>query len=345
MDGKEKILDSEDFSLVHPGELSLSSGVISLPSANRLADLSLASDLTDSDVENEATVQTFSAYGHEYLSNDRQYEKYVKVANSFSMKPSMLPHAQTLSVSLKSNPDISDKLSEAPSVISKERTRHDGSVLNGKSFEIPPNINVTEDKMNTGMPTISLDDVKTALQQNCSLLNDRHLLKDLLKSLDDKIEQEPTQSYFSGNKQQITSDQKKVLDSNVEENQKRLFFNQPVMSSPKSLSINCVSNGNFDNGNHTLAEVGPLVNPQVGDSRTSETPQENHLVALFNSSLIEQEAVQKFVGNPASHSSLGKHVKFQSTKNTTRDPLAEVEDKKCGSKLDSGAQQSLNVLK
>ncbi|XP_063885773.1 uncharacterized protein LOC135114052 [Scylla paramamosain] len=353
MDGRENILDPEDLSVVHPGELSLSSGVISLPSANRLADLSLASDITDSEVENEATVQIFSACGYEDHSNDRQYEKYVKVVNSFSMESSMLPHSQRLSDSLKSDPDMNDKLSEAPSLITKERTRHDGSVPNGKSFKIGSNMNVIEDERITGMPTISLDDVRTALQQNCSLLNDRHLLKDLLKSLDDKIEQEPTgnvsiRPQFPGNKQQITSDQKNFLVSNFKENPKELVFNQSVMSSPKSLSINYVSNGNIDNRNRMVDGVEALVNLQVeppDGPRTSETPQENFHVALFNSSLVEQEALQKCSDKPATHSDLGKHVKFQSTTTTTQDPLVQIEGKKYGDKLDSGAQQSLNVMK
>ncbi|XP_045111381.1 uveal autoantigen with coiled-coil domains and ankyrin repeats-like isoform X2 [Portunus trituberculatus] len=343
MDGKEKILDPEDLSLVHQGELSLSSGVISLPSANRLADLSLASDLTDSEVENEPIVQTFSAYGHEHLSNNRQFGKYVKGANRFSMKSSMLTHSQRLSASLQSDSDINDKLNEVPSVITKERARHDSSALNEKSLKKGSNMTVTEDERIIGMPSISLDNVRTALQQNCSLLNDRHLLKDLLKSLDDKIEQDSVsiQPYLPGNKQEIN------LDSNVEEN-KHLVFNQLVMSSPKSSSINCVSDGNFDNRNHMVGEVEPLVNSQVEPlhgSRSSETPQENLHVALFSSSLSEQEALPKPADKLTFHSGLGKHVKFQSTTNTTQDPLVETEGKKYGNKLDLGAQQSLNVLK
>lgn len=364
MEGRE-ILDAEDLYLspLHPGEWSQSSGVISLPSANRLADLSLASDLTDSEVENEATILTSSACGgHQDNSNNIQCQKNFKKPYNFLMKSSMLPYSQGSVDSLNKNLDItevsiSDRQSEVPSAITKEGSEHEGSTSDRKSSkDICPVMNVTEDEGITDMPAVSLDDVRAALQQHCDLLSDRHLLKDLLKSLDDKIEQEPgagvsVQSQCSGKKQNMTPDQKDYLDNSLEEeNYKQLVFHPSVMSSLNSQSNNCMSNTNFNQGSHVHDGTESFVNPQVDPPdgpRASGPLQENPPVASFNSSPVEQEVLQKCTNKLATHPGFGRHVKFQSTTASTQESLVQVEGKECrdNQELHCGAQQSLKVLK
>ena len=346
MERREKILVGEDLDMssVHAGELSQSSGVISLPSANRLADLSLASDLTDSEFENEGTVLTSSACGNlQEYSNGVQDEKIGKIPNNFLMKSCMLPYSQRLVNSLKQDPNITDRQSENPSVMTKEKTKHDCIVSDGKlSKDIRSDLNIFEGEEIAGITTVSLDDARAALQQHCNLLSDRQLLKDLFKSLDDKIEQEPVSSvsiqpHCSSKNKIIIPYLEDFLDYSMEEEKyKQLVFNPSVMYSFKSQSNNSVSNTNFNQGNHVVGGIESFVNPQVDpsdDTRTCGTLVEN--LDITSSSPIEQGALQK---GP----SFERHVKFQSATTST-----QIEGNECGDnqELECDDQQSLKVLK
>ncbi|KAK4311045.1 hypothetical protein Pmani_017424 [Petrolisthes manimaculis] len=168
-------------------ELSQSTGseALSLPSGNRLADISLSSDFADSDFENEDTVltnapqQSINVIGN--VTSDMQHDD-----QSVPRKP-----------------------------VENKQQKSGGSALSEYSFDTRPTRNISGSGTNLrlvclledstsergpsretawrkphGLSDLSLGDVKVALQENCNLLTDQHLLDDLLKSLDEKMQKD-----------------------------------------------------------------------------------------------------------------------------------------------------------
>ncbi|KAK3855705.1 hypothetical protein Pcinc_037901, partial [Petrolisthes cinctipes] len=168
-------------------ELSQSTGseALSLPSGNRLADISLSSDIADSDFENEDTV----------LTNAPQ--------QSINVTGNVTSNMQHDDQSVPRKP------------AENKQQKGGGSVLSEYSFDTRPTRNIsgsgtnlrlvspledstsergtsreTEWRKPHGLSNLSLGDVKVALQENCNLLTDQRLLDDLLKSLDEKMQKD-----------------------------------------------------------------------------------------------------------------------------------------------------------
>lgn len=160
-------------------QLSQSSGVPSLPSGNKLAEISITTDISDSETDGED-----------------------KCLYS-SMKPLLFKKAGLpILVDLghdtreRSDADISAWCGEQQDA---EKSRHRSLASVGtKPVKLKPNVN--EDRVGSNAPPpkvsnttenlsdgLSLDDVKVTLQENGNLLSDRGFLNELLKSIDEKI--------------------------------------------------------------------------------------------------------------------------------------------------------------
>ncbi|XP_050713239.1 uncharacterized protein LOC126996613 isoform X2 [Eriocheir sinensis] len=358
MGTRENILDPEE-SYLSPGhpELSLSSGIISLPSANKLADLSLASDLTDSEAENEPTILTsrpcgdFNDGAHEIFQRENR-----KIASD-TLNSSMLSYSQK-SVSSMEKPSITEtstyrRFREMPSRISKERYTHEGIVSDEEpSRDFCPSKNTTQGEAVPSLPSLSLDAVRGTLQQHCNLLSDRHLLKDLLESLGEKIEQKPepgvsVQSPYSGRELKIDTHEK-CMDNDLKGNSNALgvldkqFPSQlSTMFSPKSHFSECTSNTNFDQGSHVLNEAESLMKSQLDYNEAhaiSGSSQEHVCTTMPNSKPTGQEVLQKLP-------SYGRHVKLQLPTSSAQDsPMNAEGDEYDGKKELCNTHQSLKVL-
>lgn len=168
-------------------ELSQSTGTgsdaLSLPSGNRLADISLSSDIADSEIENEDTVLTSAPH------------------KSLSVVTSDM-HNDTWSVPIQYAEDKQQEEGGTGRHEYKFDTRSSSNIsgCNVKSVSASNNVlfnrsNFQETEWRKPLSLsysshLSLGDVKVALQENCNLLTDQHLLDDLLKSLDKKIQED-----------------------------------------------------------------------------------------------------------------------------------------------------------
>lgn len=201
MDGEETYDGEECLSSGQPLEMSQSSGVMSLPSGNKLADITITSDITDSEIENEDTV--LGSHTLHELKKDLQ-------CNTDRDRPSTTANAELYSSVSTSQSTVTDrKFNSGRSAMENNAIEH----IHSDKFLM----NTTDSSSHTGdasrkmisdefysamplptygevpaMPSLSLDDVRFALQENGDLLSDQHLLNDLLKSLDEKISQDAT---------------------------------------------------------------------------------------------------------------------------------------------------------
>ncbi|KAK8738527.1 hypothetical protein OTU49_003919 [Cherax quadricarinatus] len=194
--------DDDDISSVtgHHLDLSQSSGIMSLPSGNKLADLSITTDITDSETENEETV--LGSNNQSKMKNELHCPAHgdtPAVTAGASLQPSILTVLPRSNESLGNfDNERSDAEKRNGNYMQTDKlpvSTADSAILkvNNASLKLAPmasysTVPVAENEEEPlTMNTLSLDDVKSALQKNCNLLSDRHLLNDLLKSLDDEI--------------------------------------------------------------------------------------------------------------------------------------------------------------
>lgn len=357
MGSRENILDLEEsyLSPAHP-ELSLSSGIISLPSANKLSDLSLASDLTDSEAEKEPTILTSRPCG-DFDDGAHILQKGNKKIASDTFNSSMLSYSQKFVGSLE-KPSINDTSShrrfrEKPSSISKERYTHEGIVSDEEpSRDFCPFKNTTQGEAVTSMPSLSLDAVRGTLQEHCNLLSDRHLLKDLLESLNEKIEPEPepdmsVQSMYSERKLKVEAHEK-CIDSDVKANHNALelmdkqFPSQlSTMFSPKSNFSECTSNNNLDQGSHVLNQAESSMKSHLNNNEVhaiSGSSQLHIYTTMPNFKPTAEEVLQRL---PSSE----RHVKLQLPTSSAQDSPMNCEGEEYNGKKElCNTQQSLQVL-
>ncbi|XP_047495645.1 uncharacterized protein LOC125043532 [Penaeus chinensis] len=160
-------------------QLSQSSGVPSLPSCNKLAEISITTDISDSETDGD----------------DKSLYNSMK---PLLFKKSGFPILVDLGHDTRerSDADISAWCGEQQDA---EKSRHRSLVSMGtKPIKLKPNVNEDRDGSNappskvsntteTLSDGLSLDDVKVTLQENGNFLSDRGFLNELLKSIDEKI--------------------------------------------------------------------------------------------------------------------------------------------------------------
>lgn len=358
MECKENSLDAEEsyLSPAHP-ELSLSSGVISLPSANKLADLSLTSDITDSDAENEPTVLTSRPCSDHKDGADGTLHRENKKMSSDPLKPSTSPRSHQsvnlLEKKLNTEAIAQSHCREIISSTNKEMYKHESNVSDEEPLrDFYPSVNVTHGEAVLSLPNLSLVSVRGTLQQNCNFLSDRCLLKDLLESLDEKIELEPrthvtVQNSHSGRVQKISPIHEKGIGNDFRENDNALnvldkqFPSEPsTVSCLKSYSGESASFANAYQGSQVLNEAESLRKSQLDhhDAHATSALSQKHIyTTMLYSKPAGQEVLEK--------SNCEKHVKLQSLEGSIQDPLLDVEDEEYkGTKELFSTQQSLKVL-
>lgn len=201
MDGEETYDGEDCVSAGHPLELSQSSGVMSLPSGNKLAEISITSDITDSEIENEDTV--LGSHTYHGLKKNLQ-------CNTEREKPDSAANAELCFSEFTTQCAVTNKRynngksdTENGAVENIHTDKFLTNMTDSNSYADDANRKLVSDESYSTvplhkydevpvMPNLSLDDVRFALQENCNLLSDHHLLNDLLKSLDEKINQDST---------------------------------------------------------------------------------------------------------------------------------------------------------
>ncbi|XP_071527084.1 uncharacterized protein [Panulirus ornatus] len=201
MDGEETYDGEDCVSAGHPLELSQSSGVMSLPSGNKLAEISITSDITDSEIENEDAV--LGSHTYHGLKKNLQ-------CNTEREKPDSAANAELCFSEFTTQCAVTDKRynngksgTENGAVENIHTDKFLTNMTDSNSYADDANRKLVSDVLYSTvplhkydevpvMPNLSLDDVRFALQENCNLLSDHHLLNDLLKSLDEKINQDST---------------------------------------------------------------------------------------------------------------------------------------------------------
>lgn len=359
MGTKENTLDTEEsyLSPAHP-ELSLSSGVISLPSANKLADLSLASDLTDSEAENEPTVLTSRpCYDCGDGTNDISHNENKKMSSD-TLKSNMLPNFQrsvnSLENTFRTGASTSSRCIEIPSSLSIERYRPESIIFNEEpSRDFCPAKNATQVEEIPSLPSPSLDVVRGTLQQHCNLLSDRHLLKDLFESLDGKVEEEPepyvsVQSQCPGKESKTNSAHEEFIGSEVRESSNALgMLDKQFPAQPSTVcSLKChrseyASITNFDQGKYVLSKDESLRKSQL-DHREAHTAFESSREDIFTSKFNLEPAQQEVAEISPSDR---RHVRLQLPEGSSQDSFLNVEGKENeGNKELLNSQQSFKVL-
>lgn len=353
MGSRENILDPEE-SYLSPGhpELSLSSGIISLPSANKLEDLSLSSDLTDSEAENEPTVLTSRPCGDYTDGTNDILHREIKNISGDPSNSTMLPHSQRSARSPEKPTVVEENICSRsrdmlPS-ISKERYMNDAIVSDEEpSRDLCISKNTTQDDAMPRLPTLSLDAVRGTLQQNCNLLSDRHLLKDLLESLEEKIEQESepdmsVQSLCLGRESKTNIAHEKSTDSDLKNNNNALGMLGEQFPSELSTTLDAknplsayASNTKFDQENHVLINTESSIKSHLDlkEAHTTSRPSQ----AYLNPKPADQKVLQKLPNHE-------RHVKVQLKTSTAQSSLLEVEGEGGSEKELCSTNESLQVL-
>nr|XP_045591927.1 uncharacterized protein LOC123753955 isoform X1 [Procambarus clarkii]XP_045591928.1 uncharacterized protein LOC123753955 isoform X1 [Procambarus clarkii] len=189
--------DGEDFLSTASQQLDLSqsSGVMSLPSGNKLANISITSDITDSELENEETVLDSSTQSKMktdlHFTRERGTAVSTAAAASAPSRSSTPPRSTDID---DRKPNVKDTYRDYMHNDRVPVSTTDSSSLkaNNANMQMMPGVSystvpVVEHEEPFTVTSLSLDDVRFALQKNCNLLSDRHLLNDLLKSLDEEI--------------------------------------------------------------------------------------------------------------------------------------------------------------
>ncbi|XP_042225024.1 uncharacterized protein LOC121868436 [Homarus americanus] len=347
---EEEIHDGEDClsSADQPLDLSQSSEMMSLPSGFKLADISITSDITDSEIENEDTVlgsNICKGFKKDMLCNTQV--DTLAATGSVSVHFST-PTVPSGSVGLLRNSDEGKLKFES----SSNEQSHADELSTGTAIITSCHINSTVSVASNGevpaVTSLSLDDVKFALQENCDLLSDRHLLNELLKSIDEKLGEDsaadctshidslryskslvppnrdpgPSLGWKSSDSTNIGIGSQNVASggSNVHSTSDPLFPQKHQISSKTitpfssvsciAPSQRCISNDIFSLGTHNSVISQEEAGIQNGHSNLKEIQQELNN-GVFASNLLKRLGATDLQEESVSDKNTERHVKFQ----------------------------------